>query len=128
MISKIELFEWACQGLTPASLCTRYGKMKRKYHKYESRKIFINEVIIPGHITCICTIHLYIDLKKNIWVSKLKMPVEYIILGGWFFFSTFKIKLTRYIFGVKRHLFLFFTDLTNTLFFSFFVNSIPDHL
>lgn len=73
-------------GLNPRVAMYQVRTDERKYHKYESRKIFNNEVIIPGHITCICTIHLYIDLKKNIWVSKLKMPVEYIILGGWVFF------------------------------------------
>lgn len=53
-------------GLNPRVAMYQVRTDERKYHKYESRKIFINEVIIPGHITCICTIHLYIDLKKNI--------------------------------------------------------------
>lgn len=49
------------------------------------------------------------------------MPVEYIILGGWVFFSAFKIKLTRYIFGVKRHLFFLYCRPNKySLFFSFF--------
>lgn len=85
-------------GLNPRVAMYQVRTDERKYHKYESRKIFINEVIIPGHITCICTIHLYIDLKKNIWVSKLKMPVEYIILGGWVFFFDIQNKTdTLYI-------------------------------
>lgn len=74
-------------GLNPRVAMYQVRTDERKYHKYESRKIFNNEVIIPGHITCICTIHLYIDLKKKYMIQYAENvgQIDYFRLMVFFF-------------------------------------------